>query len=163
MQLRLWNLNSPISANIEIHVPRVIASLLMSSPPINTSHQLFQCRYSNSRDVVASSPPPFSCSAARAFRKARSQTIRFLAWEQALHLGDIVKSTRARGTREETRQRGAARSRVLAQLPSLAQIGELARKLFFFILIQHQYQELTVAFLKRVELNDNNSSVYIGM
>ena len=31
-----------------------------------------------------------------------------IACEQALHLGDIVKSTRARGTREETRLRGAA-------------------------------------------------------
>ena len=29
-----------------------------------------------------------------------------IACEQALHLGDIVKSTRARGTREETRLRG---------------------------------------------------------
>ena len=30
-----------------------------------------------------------------------------VACEQALHLGDIVKSTRARGKREETRLRGA--------------------------------------------------------
>ena len=44
----------------------------------------------------------------------------------------------------------------------LERTGELARRLFVFILIQHQYQELTVAFLKRVELYDN-SSVYIGM
>ena len=28
----------------------------MSSPPISISHRLFRCRYSNSRDVVASSP-----------------------------------------------------------------------------------------------------------
>ena len=31
---------------------------------------------------------------------------RFLACEQALPLGDIVKSRRTRGTREETRKRG---------------------------------------------------------
>ena len=41
--------------------------------------------------------------------------IKFLACEQALHLGDIVKSTRARTTREETRlsrlRRSLARSR----------------------------------------------------
>ena len=37
-----------------------MTSLLMSSPPITISHRLFPCRYSNSRDVVASSPsfPP---------------------------------------------------------------------------------------------------------
>ena len=44
-----------------------------------------------------------------------------VAREQALHLGDIVKSRRTRGTREETR--------VLSRLASLAQIGELARRL----------------------------------
>ena len=38
------------------HVPRVMRSLLMSSPPISTSHRLFRCRYSNSRDVVAIYP-----------------------------------------------------------------------------------------------------------
>ena len=38
------------------HVPRVMTSLLMSPPPISISHWLFRCRYSNSRDVVASSP-----------------------------------------------------------------------------------------------------------
>ena len=38
------------------HVPRVMTSLLMSSPPISISHRLFRCRHSNSRDVVASSP-----------------------------------------------------------------------------------------------------------
>ena len=37
------------------HVPRLMTSLLMSSPPISISHGLFQCRYSNSRDIVASS------------------------------------------------------------------------------------------------------------
>ena len=34
---------------------------------------------------------------------------RFLACEQALPLGDIVKSRRTRGTREETRKRGTKR------------------------------------------------------
>ena len=38
------------------HVPRVMTSLLMSSPPISISNRLFRCRYSNSRDVVASFP-----------------------------------------------------------------------------------------------------------
>jgi len=42
--------------NIEKHAPRVMTSLLMSSPPISISHRLFRCRYSNSRDVIASSP-----------------------------------------------------------------------------------------------------------
>ena len=43
----------------------------MSSPPISISHRLFRCRYSNSIDVVASSPF-FSCPAARAPRGACS-------------------------------------------------------------------------------------------
>ena len=34
----------------EKHVPGVMTSLLMSSPPISISHQLFRCRYSNSRE-----------------------------------------------------------------------------------------------------------------
>ena len=33
-----------------------MTSLLMSSPPISISHRLFRCRYSNSRDVIASFP-----------------------------------------------------------------------------------------------------------
>ena len=33
-----------------------MSSLLMPSPPISISHRLFRCRYSNSRDVIASSP-----------------------------------------------------------------------------------------------------------
>ena len=39
-----------------------MTSLLMSSPAISISHRLFRCRYSNSRDVIASSPS-FSQSA----------------------------------------------------------------------------------------------------
>ena len=50
----------------------VITSLLMSSPPISFLHRLFRCRYSNFRDVVASSPS-FSRPAARAPRRACSQ------------------------------------------------------------------------------------------
>ena len=46
-----------------------------------------------------------------------------LACEQALHLGDVVKSRLARGTREDTRKR------VLARLALHAQTGELARRL----------------------------------
>ena len=34
------------------HAPRVMTSLLMSSPPISISHWLFPCRYSNSRDEL---------------------------------------------------------------------------------------------------------------
>ena len=44
----------------------------MSSPPISISHRLFRCRYSNSRDVVTSSPS-FSRLTARAPRRACSQ------------------------------------------------------------------------------------------
>ena len=33
-----------------------MTSLLMSSLPISISHRLFWCRYSNSREVIASSP-----------------------------------------------------------------------------------------------------------
>ena len=44
-----------------------------------------------------------------------------VACDQALHLGDIMKSSCARGTQEEIR--------VLSRLASLAQIGELARRL----------------------------------
>ena len=57
------------------HSPRVMTSLLMSSPPISISHRLFRCRYSNSRDVVASFPS-FSRPAARVHRRA---------WLQATH------------------------------------------------------------------------------
>ena len=53
-----------------------MTSLLMSSPPISISHRLFRCRYSNSRDVVASSPS-FSRPAARVPRRACSQAIFF--------------------------------------------------------------------------------------
>ena len=51
----------------------------------------------------------------------------YLACEQAFHLGDIVESTRASGTRHETLRRS------LARLALLAQIGELARRLSFIM------------------------------
>ena len=70
LQIRLWNLNFHLQCpggspsielsgfiqsarrgnerecirNIEKHVPRVLTSLLMSSPPISTSHRHFRCR-----------------------------------------------------------------------------------------------------------------------
>ena len=54
---------------VRANAPRVVASLLMSSPrTISISHRLFRCRDSNSRDVVASSPS-FSRPAARAPRR----------------------------------------------------------------------------------------------
>ena len=52
---------------------------------------------------------------------------RLLACEQALPLGDIVKSRRTRGTREETRKRGTeggGGGTSLSRLASLARIGE---------------------------------------
>ena len=50
-----------------------------------------------------------------------------VACEQALHLGDIVKSGRARGTREETPRPSQLR-RSLARFASLAQIEEFDRR-----------------------------------
>ena len=64
--------------------------------------------------------------------------ILFLACKQALHLWDIVKSRRARGTRKETRKRGLwerkAFPQPLARLSrgSIDSIGELACRLFSF-------------------------------
>ena len=54
-----------VETDVEKHMPRVMALLLMSSPPISISHQLFRRRYSNSREIVASSPS-FSYPAATA-------------------------------------------------------------------------------------------------
>ena len=62
--------------NIEKHMPMVMTSLLMSSPPISIWHRLCRCRYSISRNVVASSPS-FSRPAARVARRACSQAIIF--------------------------------------------------------------------------------------
>ena len=59
-------------------VLRVMTPLLMSSPPISILHRLFRCRYSNSRDVVASSPS-FSLSTVREAQRAYSQATVFLA------------------------------------------------------------------------------------
>ena len=48
----------------------------VASPPISISHRLFRCRYSNSRDVVASSTS--------FFRPAARAPLR--AWWKAIHL-----------------------------------------------------------------------------
>ena len=59
-----------------------MTSLLMSYPPISISHRLFPCKYSNSRDVIATSPsfprappPPPPPPPARALRRAGSRAI----------------------------------------------------------------------------------------
>ena len=65
-----------------------------------------------------------------------SDVILLLACEQALHLGDVVKSRHARGTREETRKRGAGeRTEGFSRgtLHSLVQIGQLARRLNYYM------------------------------
>ena len=59
------------------HFKKVMTSILVSSPPISISHQLFQCRYSNSRDIVASSPS-FSYPTNRVPWRACLQTIGIL-------------------------------------------------------------------------------------
>ena len=84
LQLHLWNLNSTSNSKVAPHLLScqisanqrkaetstnackqtlkntcqlpVLMSLLMSYLPINISHRLFRCRYSNSRDVLANSP-----------------------------------------------------------------------------------------------------------
>ena len=54
------------------HAPRVMKSLLMSSPPISISHRLCQCR------AVVASSPSFSRPAARAPRRVYSLANLFL-------------------------------------------------------------------------------------
>ena len=56
------------------HATWVMMSLLKTSPPISISHRLLRCRYSNSRDVVASSPS-FSRHATRVPRRACSKAM----------------------------------------------------------------------------------------
>ena len=56
--IRAMRKRARMSSNIEKHVPRVMTSFLMKSPPISISHRLFRCRYLNSRDVVALFPFP---------------------------------------------------------------------------------------------------------
>ena len=73
------------------------------------------------------------CSTGR--NRSDQWPVKNLACEQALHLGNIVKSTRARGTREETRLRGgvlspaprgfAARSRVRSPKLRFARLESL--------------------------------------
>ena len=72
------------------HAPRVITSLLMSSPSISILHRLFQCRYSNSRDG-AESFPPFSRPVARAPRRGFSlaNLLLFRFWTLSFLLTNI--------------------------------------------------------------------------
>ena len=76
---RMWK-------NIEKHMPRVMILLLMSSSPISISHWLFQCWYSNSRDLVARwSSLSFSLPTTRAPHRACSPAIMLvisLPWEK---------------------------------------------------------------------------------
>ena len=55
----------------------------------------------------------------------------YIACEQALLFGRVKRVSRERASGEAARGRGllAPRSRVLARLASLAQVGELARRL----------------------------------
>ena len=119
LQLRLWNLNSTsnspvvprrmscqISANqqkVETKKgPRVMTSLLMSYPPISISHRLFPCRYSNSRDVVATSPS-FSRPAAREHRRAGSQAIIIRQGKARQYLIQVLIQRRKKHTRTQRR------------------------------------------------------------
>ena len=69
-----------------------MTSLLLSSPPISILHRFLQCRYSNSRDVVASSSS-FSRPAATAPRRAclQARTSTFGYWA-AFSLGGSHKA-----------------------------------------------------------------------
>ena len=74
-----------------------MTSLLMSSPPISISHRLFGCRYSNSRDMVASSLS-FSHPATRAPWRAcwqarlRAAKIANISWLLSLRVCMLWKS-----------------------------------------------------------------------
>ena len=119
LQLRLWNLNStsnspvaPRRMSCQIFAnqqkvetkkgPRVMTSLLMSYPPISISHRLFPCRYSNSRDVVATSPS-FSRPAARAHRRAGSQAIIIRQGKARQYLIQVLIQRRKKHTRTQRR------------------------------------------------------------
>ena len=59
-----------------------------------------------------------------------------IACEQALLFGQAKRASRERSSEGASAPRGfAARSRVLARLTSLAQIGELARRLIFLLFV----------------------------
>ena len=80
---RRWILKSLLK-NAWNQTPRVMTSLLVSSLPISILHQLFRCRYSNSRDVVASSSSFFG-PAAKALRRACSQATKLLVTHGACY------------------------------------------------------------------------------
>ena len=72
----------------------------------------------------------------------------YLACEQSLHLGYIVKSRRVRGDAKAGGGGGgprvfAAHSRVLVRFASLAQIGELACRLTFSQQSPQQYSQIS--------------------
>ena len=72
-------------------MPRVLTSLLISSTPISISHRLFRCRYSNSRDVVASSLF-FSRPATRAVRKACSKAETKSKQKRHYYISQLVRA-----------------------------------------------------------------------
>ena len=99
-QLSLWNLNSTpnspvapvglscqispnqrkaeMSANVNKHwKTRAKGNDITNVISVSISNRLFQCRYSNSRDVVASSPS-FSCPTARSPRRGCSPATFFM-------------------------------------------------------------------------------------
>ena len=91
--------------------------------PISISQRLFRCRYSNSRDVVASSPS-FSRPAARAPRRACSQATQrqrywtYFAQYRELSLYNFVhfcrrKSSRPTGTPAHCPQACTARTETI--------------------------------------------------
>ena len=79
IRARMWTI-------IEKHVPRVMTSLLTSSPLISISHRLFRCRYSDPREAVTSSTS-FSRPVARASRRACLQAKQVLYFT---HTSSIV-------------------------------------------------------------------------
>ena len=91
----------------------------MSSPPISISHWLFRCRYSNSRDVVASSPSFSRADASApenliARRLGRRFLLLFMLGEterMRLFHGNIqilfqLMPWNKKGTKTETKQQG---------------------------------------------------------
>ena len=81
-----------------------------------------------------------------------------ISCERALHLGDKVKTGRARGAREQTRKRGVRGGGVApARLASFAQIGELTRRLVRLGLYSHwlRVHLMTHPFRSNVVRKDN--------
>ena len=69
----------------------------------------------------------------------RKETLMFkTVCQQALHLGDFVKSTHARGTREEKRQRGTR------QYPDLDSAFDCKSTTQIWVVTRHQYRISTL-------------------